>query len=271
MQGRMNLPVRGGGGGGEGIELNVFAQSTEPTTKEGIWINTSASGSLPGMNKFEYEGIEMSTNYDTYNRGSFVYEYERMKDIPYDFYYGSAVAIGTYVYLFGGYPSPYYNYAYKYDTLTGTYTQLRNIPYVFYCGSAVAVGTDVYLFGSYYSSYYKYAYKYDTLTGTYTQLRNIPYDFYCGSAVAVGTDVYLFGGGSDSTSRKYAYKYNLPVIEDPKNNYIYLYTNYVYRRPAKISDNIILPILYAAICQNATLLKYPAYYGDGTQWIQLPS
>ena len=73
MQGRMNLPVRGGGG--EGVTLNVFAQSAEPATKNGIWINTSASGSLPEMSKFEYDGVEITTNNDMYVKGNIISDY----------------------------------------------------------------------------------------------------------------------------------------------------------------------------------------------------
>ena len=62
---------------------------------------------------------------------------------------GSAVAIGTDIYLFGSNNSSYGKYAYKYDTLTNTYTQLTNIPYNFYSGAAVSVGTNIYLLGGY--------------------------------------------------------------------------------------------------------------------------
>ena len=211
MQGRMNIPVKGGGGG-EGLELNVFAQSAEPTEKNGIWINTSASGSLPAIDKFEYENINI-LNYNAYKNG-FNPIYGRLTDIPYNFYRGSAVAIGTDIYLFGGHNSNYTSameYAYKYSTSTGIYTKLKKLPYIygFYNGSAVAIGTDIYLFGS--SSSSTYAYKYSTITDTYTRLTDIPYNFYNGAAVAIGTYIYLFGGYFSTTSTsysKYAYKYS---------------------------------------------------------------
>jgi hypothetical protein len=133
MQGRMNIPVRGGG---EGSSLNVFAQDAEPATKDGIWINTS------NMADFEYDDIEI-TNTDYYDTSNV---FTSLTKIPYSFYYGSAVAIGTDIYLLGGSGSN--TKAYKYDTITGTYTQLTNIPYNFYKASAVAVGTDIYLLGS---------------------------------------------------------------------------------------------------------------------------
>ena len=173
-----------------GDSLNVYAQSTEPTEKDGIWIKTTTS-------KYNYTGVEIVDEITT--EGT----YTRLTYIPYQFYNGSAVAIGTDVYLFGGTSGK--TTAYKYDTLTDTYTKLTDIPYNFYNGDAVAIGTDIYLFGSSTSGYRKYAYKYNTLTNSYTQLTYIPYNFQYGSAVAIGTDVYLFGGTSGNTT---AYEYD---------------------------------------------------------------
>ena len=70
--------------------------------------------------------------------------YTKLTNIPYNFDYGSAVLIGTDVYLLGGNSNKKNNY--KYDTLTGTYTKLTDIPYDFSYGGAVALGTNIYLF-----------------------------------------------------------------------------------------------------------------------------
>ena len=174
------------------VKPNIFMQEDEPTTKDGIWLK----GSYQVDNIVADENVFASEEWNTVKMSN-------LKAIPYQFYSGSAVAIGTDVYLLGG--SGNAAIAYKYDTLTDTYTRLTNIPYQFYSGSAVAIGTNVYLFGSEFTSYYKKAYKYDTLTNTYTQLTDIPYSFYRGSAVSVGTNVYLFGGEEDKTR---AYKYD---------------------------------------------------------------
>ena len=172
---------------------NVFMQETEPTTKDGIWLK----GSYQVDNIVADENIFASEEWNTTKMSS-------LKAIPYSFYMGSAVSIGTDIYLFGG--NGYSTTAYKYNTLTDTYTQLTNIPYSFYFGSTVSIGTDVYLFGS--SDSYTTAYKYDTLTNTYTKLTDIPYNFRAGSAVSVGTNIYLFGSGAGSSYNKYAYKYD---------------------------------------------------------------
>ena len=186
---RLNIDVPSG----STDSLNVFVQENEPTIKKGIWLQTNK----------QLEHIYGDD--DIFIAGEWKPD-GRYKDIPYEFYNGPAVAIGTDIYLFGGSMST--RYAYKYNPLTDTYTRLTDIPYAFYDGSATTVGTDIYLFGG--SGYsYIYAYKYNTLTDTYARLANIPYNFISGSAVAVGTDIYLFGSAYNSSYYTCAYKYNI--------------------------------------------------------------
>ena len=72
--------------------------------------------------------------------------YESKTAIPYDFYNGSAVAVGTDIYLFG--MANYKTKCYKYDTLTDTYTPMTDIPYDFCNGSAVNINDNkIYLLG----------------------------------------------------------------------------------------------------------------------------
>lgn len=184
--------LAGKASGGE-VKPNVFMQEDEPTTKNGIWLK----GNYQVGNIVADENIFAGEEWNTTKMSS-------LKVIPYDFHDGSAVPIGTNIYLFGGQGGN--TTAYKYDTLTDTYTQLTNIPYDLFAGSAVSVGTDVYLLGGYNS--HTTAYKYDTLTDTYTPLANIPYNFYYSSAVSIGTNVYLFGSAYGSSYYKKAYKYD---------------------------------------------------------------
>ena len=183
--------LAGKASGGE-IKPNVFIQEDEPTTKNGIWLK----GNYQVDNIVADEGIFVGEEWNTTKMSN-------LKAIPYGFYNGSAVSIGTNAYLLGGKGG--FTKVYKYDTLTDTYTQLTDIPYNFYYGSAVSIEADIYLLGS--NEGNTRAYKYDTLTDAYTQLTNIPYRFYNGSAVAIGTDIYLFGS-YDSSYFKCAYKYN---------------------------------------------------------------
>lgn len=222
--------------GGAGGKLNIFVQLDEPSTKKGIWIE---SGDYEIEHIIADEDIFESESWNTTKMSS-------IKSIPYQFYQGSAVAIGTDIYLFGTkYSTTASNHqiAYKYDTLTDTYTRLTNIPYEFYQGFAVAIGTDIYLLGK-----GTYNYKYDVLTDTYTQVRNIPYNFIDGLATAVGTNIYLFGG-SNSSYGQYAYKYDTVT-----NSYTKL-TN-VPTRCYMTSAVAIGADIYLFCCYDGSLYKY---------------
>ena len=148
---------------GTGVcELNIFTQTEEPSTKEGIWLKTSNT----------YDDVLNISDTEYSNT------YTRMTNIPYTFKNGSAVAIGNDIYLLGTRSSSsYYKNNYKYDTTTNTYTKMTNIPYDFEYGSAVAIGNDIYILGG--SDGRTTNYKYDTTTNTYTSKSSIPYEFYC--------------------------------------------------------------------------------------------
>ena len=227
-------------------ELNIFTQTTEPSTKDGLWLKTSnIYDDVLNISDTEY-----SDTPDTYTK---------MTDIPYEFYSGSAVAIGNDIYLLGGGSSRTNNY--KYDTTTNTYNKLTDIPYELSSGSAVAIGNDIYLLGGYYTKTYNY--KYDTTTNTYNKLTDIPYEFYRGSAVAIGNDIYLLGSNSsansinnykyDTTTNTYTQMANIPyefyygsavsvgndiyllcVYDNRKNNYKYDTTTNTYTKMADI-------------------------------------
>ena len=228
---------------------NVFMQETEPTTKNGIWLK----GSYQVDNIVADENIFAGEEWNTTKMAS-------LKVIPYNFYGGSAVSIGTNVYLFGG--SGNSTAAYKYDTLTDTYTQLTNIPYQFY-GSVASIRTDIYLFGSDSSSYHKYAYKYDTLTDTYTKLTNIPYEFYDGSVVSIGTNIYLFG---DFTKRNIAYKYD--TLTDTYTQLTNIPYEFYGGSVASIGTNVYL---FSGTSDNSTVAyKYDTLTDTYTKLTNIP-
>ena len=255
--------------GGKNNSLNVYAQLNEPTKKDGIWIETKeVNVNKPKYNAnipYDFDGSAVSIGTYIYLLGGYknrnaIYRYNtltdkyiKLRDIPYEFYSGSAVAIETDIYLFGSENSSYKKYAYKYNTLTNTLTQLANIPYYFSYGCVIAIGTDIYLMGSINDTT---AYKYDTLTNTYTRLSNIPYQFY-GCAVTMGTYIYLFGSGFSSELNKNTYKYD--TLTD---TYTKL-TNTPYnfsKGDAIVIDNDIylfggesLSVLYRAVCKYDTL------------------
>lgn len=180
---------------GGSLKPNIFMQETEPETKEGIWIQSNK----------DISKIETIENLIT-GKGEWTNIYS---NIPYNFYRGRAVSIGTDIYLFSGDDSlEDKQKAYKYDTTNNTYTQLTNIPYAFNSGEIIAIGTNIYLFGGYSldNTILKTAYKYDTLTDTYTKLANIPYGYYDAGIAAIETDIYLFG--TSHTDKLKVYKYD---------------------------------------------------------------
>lgn len=103
---------------------------------------------------------------------------------------GSAIAVGTDIYILGGESNGSRVCNCKFNTLTNTYTRMTDIPYDFMGCSAVAVNNDIYLFGLSNDK----TYKYDISNNTYSSLTDMPYNFGFGSIVSVGNDVYIFGG-----------------------------------------------------------------------------
>lgn len=176
------------------VKPNIFVQDTEPTIKDGIWLQTDK----------QLECIETD---DSIIENESWYEDGTFRSIPFDFAEGSAVVYKDDIYLFGG--SRAKTTAYKYNTLSNNYTKLNDIPFEFTSGSAVVVDNNIYIFGSYKrgdASLSKKAFRYDILSDTYTPIAEIPYSFWGGYAVAYENFVYLFGGGS---SAYYNYRYNV--------------------------------------------------------------
>ena len=222
--------------GGEAEPL-IYVQTSEPATKDGIWLQTNGTAehyksddSIYFSGTWSNDGDTASTPYSFYNgsavaigtdiylfgsasNGTMAYKYDtltntytQLTNVPYSFFQGGATNVGTDIYLFGGdSSSSSAATAYKYDTLTDTYTRIAGVPVGFKGGSVASIGTDIYLFGT---SNTKQAYKYDTLTNTYTKLANIPYYFFDGAIVAAGTDIYLVGSYIYSEVDKNMYKYN---------------------------------------------------------------
>ena len=135
----------------------------------------------------------------------------------------SAAAIGTDIYIFGGYNGSYLNSIYKYSTTTGIVsTMTATLPQKLRGTSAAVVGTDIYIFGGGISSstradtIYKYASNNDTIT---TMSTTLPQTLADTSAAVVGTDIYIFGGMYKTNYRsntiynyKLGYEYTFKTI-----------------------------------------------------------
>ena len=203
------------------VKLNIYTQTTEPTNKNGLWLQTNHSYEKIVFDENVYYGDEWQSSVST-------------PRVPYNARYNSSVSIGNDVYVFGGATNINAGNetnsltAYKYNILTDTWTQLTDIPYYFFFGGTVAIGTDIYIFGSHNSSYSKRAYKYDTLTDTYTRLTDIPFNYTDMPVTSIGTDIYLFGGGGWNVAYT-AYKYDTLTDTYTKLSnipYEFYYTSY---------------------------------------------
>ena len=85
--------------------MNIFTQPSEPETKDGIWIKTNT--------KYNYEKVQIVQNIETKNT-----TYTKMDDIPYGLRDGSAVTIGTDIFILGGW---------KYNTDMNKYNYKINV------------------------------------------------------------------------------------------------------------------------------------------------
>ena len=117
--------------------LNVYAQSSEPSKKEGIWIDTQQ---LP--------------------------KYEKMEDIPYDFHNGAVVSVEEDIYLIGSTSNP--KYVYKYSISENSYIKMAEAPINLNGCGCVASETDIYIFKESNQPNQGNTYKYDTLTNMFT-------------------------------------------------------------------------------------------------------
>jgi hypothetical protein len=112
--------------------------------------------------------------------------------------FGSAVAIGGTIYVFGGNESG--QTLWKYDVASDAWSQGAPLP-VFNEESAVAaIGGKIYI--AYGSGFFNQTWEYDPATDSYTQKSNAPIlsSNFEVHAVAIGGDMHVFAGGFEGTS-----------------------------------------------------------------------
>ena len=128
----------------------MYAQMTEPTGKDGIWLNTDKQVdnyiAIDDINITEGWGDVIST-------------------MPYSFSDGTAILVGDYVYMFGFWSN--WNKAYKYNTNTGEYSPLLDTPVSARSAKCAFYNNGIYLFcGT--SIYY-----YDINNNTYSTISTV--------------------------------------------------------------------------------------------------
>ena len=173
--------------GSGGIGINIFAQETEPETKDGIWLQTNKT----------YENVAFTSILTEWESNT-----SRTK-IPFSFKAGGGGKVGDYVYLFGG--SGNTSAAYKYNISTNAYTKLTNVPNGKSFTPSCVVGEDIYLCGLYNSTAF---YKFNTVTEKYTTLASSPTALSGATFVNAGDNLYTFGR-DDGVNGANIYKYSI--------------------------------------------------------------
>ena len=114
-------------------------------------------------------------------------------ELPYNFYYGSAVVYNDEIHILGGNGGTKSHYKWN----GSEWESVGTLPYIFYYGSAVVYNDEIHILGSSHSSYYRSHYKYDG--SSWTPLASLEYDFFCGSTVVYMDRLIQFGGNSGSS------------------------------------------------------------------------
>ena len=185
---------RRGGGTSNGGNLNIFAQTTQPTAQNGLWIKSN-----------EVEQIFIG------NRAVGTGEYETSDaTLPAGMFASGVAATGSLVYVFGGRTSwnagAQYtkNTIYKYDTTSDTINACSTVlPMAKGHIAACAVGSVCYLFGGSPTNYTggtSEIYAFDANTEVITTVANLPRALAEACAATVGNKCYVFGGNYYNSS-----------------------------------------------------------------------
>lgn len=209
-EGGVNLPTYDGdveiegeeipdSGSGGTAEFNIAYGDTAPTDTSKLWIKAN-----------EPEAVSVTSNL-VVGSEELITGVAEMKDA---LYYHSAAAVGTKIYIFGGYYLSNSNTranAYVFDTITDTRTEITSMPSGLYHMGIAAVGTKIYLLGGRSGTVSQtYIREYDTENDTYTNVASLEQQTHAIATVAVGTKIYLFGGayGSNNTRRNTIYEFD---------------------------------------------------------------
>lgn len=240
-----NFIQSSGGGGGK---LNVYTGTTQPTKKEGIWINTTTAITSVRNDQniwlantwtgSSYANPPMLVNYkNTPESGGFIYTVENMSllrynpanntwsylaDMPSTTNITNATfdaVAGKLYYICGVMNGGTTNTVYIYDIASNTWSRGRNSPVNRAYHATAVVGTSIYLFGGIISgssasnSSSSACYRYDTVTDTWSVIANYgngSHGYSILAAASLGTKIYTFGGYQQTltTLRNFVWEYD---------------------------------------------------------------
>lgn len=130
------------------VKLNVYAQTTEPTNKDGIWLQTDKQID----NYIAVDSININEGWG-----------DVISYMPYSFCDGTAILVGDYIYIFGFWSN--WNKAYKYNIITKEYSPLSDTPVSTRDAKCAFYNNGIYIFCNNKNIYY-----YDIENNTYRAL-----------------------------------------------------------------------------------------------------
>lgn len=138
-------------------------------------------------------------------------------------YNATLVAIGSKLYLYGGFTGSYLADTWEYDPATNQWKQLAACPNQRAEHTAVVINECMYVFGGTRGAgYYNDVYFYNPATNTWTQLGIGCTQRHEHVAVAIGTKMYVFGGDQANASNELKYLNDLWVYDVPANSWTQL-------------------------------------------------
>ena len=232
-----------GGGSGDGTTMNIFVQTTEPSIKKGLWLQTDktmehidsqdnilvagewqpSSYTSPiklmgsrndmvtvGTDIYYQNWVQGGTStlykYDTVNHtNSFVTNLTKG-------YANNIIVVGNYIYGFDTGNSTNHG-CYKYDIANNTFTDIASMSYAFYTSGICYYDGEIYLVGGTTDDTYKNFYKYNLENDSYIKLDNLPVEFFRGSVSLVGSKIYIIGGTQNNRYKIYSYN-KIPLAKN---------------------------------------------------------
>ena len=211
-----------------------------------------------------------------------------LDDLPYEFYYGSAVVLDGEIHILGSWSGSGKQH-YKWDGTS--WTEASTLSRSFYNGSAVVLDDEIHILGGGNSSTQHY--KWDGTS--WTEVSTLPYGLYGGSAVVLDGEIHILGGTYDST---YHYKWDgeswtevstLPyefydgsaVVLDGEIHILGGYSSTSHYKWDGTSWTEVSTLPYgfwqgSAIVLNDEIHTFGGYYGrrnhykwDGESWVQV--
>ena len=144
----------------------------------------TASGSVVGLQIGKYVDEHVSACVSVSN-------------LPYNFYYSSAVVFNNEIHMLGGIDNKTAHYKYN----GSSWEEVSTLPYNFYYGSAVVWNNEIHILGG--SDNKTAHYKYNG--SSWEEVSTLPYELHDGAAVVLNNEIHMLGGLNGKTKH---YKYN---------------------------------------------------------------